>query len=60
MVCDLNQKINVLWSFIKSHRKKKILVFMQVSEIVFLDKLFSKPPSSTFSSHLKRDTTMIT
>ena len=60
MVCDLNQKINVLWSFIKSHRKKKILVFMQVSEIVFLDQLFSKPPSSTFSSHLKRDTTMIT
>ena len=31
MVCDLNQKIDVLWSFIKSHVKKKVLVFMQVN-----------------------------
>ncbi len=29
MVCELDQKIDILWSFIKSHRKKKILVFVQ-------------------------------
>ena len=29
MVCDLDKKLDVLWSFIKNHRKSKILVFMQ-------------------------------
>ncbi len=29
MVCDLEQKLDLLWSFVKSHRRKKILVFLQ-------------------------------
>jgi ATP-dependent RNA helicase DDX10/DBP4 len=29
MVCPLDQKIDILWSFIKNHRKKKVLVFLQ-------------------------------
>ena len=33
MVLELNKKIDVLWSFIKSHKRKKILVFMQVTAI---------------------------
>ena len=28
-VCELDQKLDMLWSFVKSHRKKKILVFVQ-------------------------------
>ncbi len=28
-VCELDQKVDVLWSFIKNHRKKKVLVFLQ-------------------------------
>ncbi len=29
MVCQLHQKLDILWSFIKAHRKNKILVFAQ-------------------------------
>ena len=29
IVCELHEKINMLWSFLKSHKKKKLLVFMQ-------------------------------
>jgi len=28
-VCELNDKLNMLWSFVKSHKKKKVLVFVQ-------------------------------
>ncbi|CAG2169810.1 unnamed protein product [Oppiella nova] len=28
IVCDLEDKLNMLWSFIRSHKKHKILVFM--------------------------------
>lgn len=29
VVCPLEQKIDMLWSFVKSHKKKKILIFVQ-------------------------------
>ena len=28
-VCDLGDKLNMLWSFVKSHKRKKLLVFVQ-------------------------------
>lgn len=28
VVCDLHEKVNMLWSFIRNHLKQKILVFM--------------------------------
>jgi superfamily II DNA/RNA helicase len=28
IVCDLHEKVNMLWSFIRNHLKQKILVFM--------------------------------
>lgn len=36
VICELNKKLDILWSFIKSHLKSKVLVFLssgkQVSE----------------------------
>ena len=29
MVCNLDQKVDLLWSFLKSHKKQKTLVFLQ-------------------------------
>ena len=36
MVCDLHQKLDLLWSFVKNHLKSKILVFIQSCKQVFI------------------------
>ena len=36
MVCDLHQKLDLLWSFVKNHLKSKILVFIQSCKQVFV------------------------
>lgn len=43
IVCELEQKINTLWSFIKNHRKKKVLVFMQsCKQVKYVEELFKR------------------
>ena len=43
MVCELSEKVNILWSFLKSHKRKKVLVFMQsCKQVKYLNELFRK------------------
>ena len=43
MVCELSEKLNILWSFLKSHRRKKVLVFMQsCKQVKYVNELFRK------------------
>ena len=43
IVCELHDKINILWSFIKSHKKKKLLVFMQsCKQVKYVAELFKR------------------
>ncbi|XP_029356304.1 probable ATP-dependent RNA helicase DDX10 [Echeneis naucrates] len=43
VVCDLHQKINMLYSFIKSHLKKKIIVFFACcKEVQYLFRAFCR------------------
>ena len=45
MVCELHEKLNVLWSFIKSHIKDKIIVFMSTcKEVKFMHEAFKNQP----------------
>jgi ATP-dependent RNA helicase DDX10/DBP4 len=49
IVCELNQKLNLLWSFIKAHLRQKILVFMSTcKQVKYVYELFCrmKPGSS--------------
>ena len=43
IVCELHDKINMLWSFLKSHKKKKLLVFMQsCKQVKYVSELFKR------------------
>ncbi|RWS08741.1 putative ATP-dependent RNA helicase DDX10-like protein [Dinothrombium tinctorium] len=43
IVCELHDKLNILWSFIKSHRKHKILVFMSsCKQVKYVYELFCR------------------
>ena len=47
-ICELNDKINMLWSFIKSHKKKKLLVFMQsCKQVKYVQELFKRLKCNT-------------
>ncbi|PIK54857.1 putative ATP-dependent RNA helicase DDX10 [Apostichopus japonicus] len=52
IVCELQQKINILFSFIKAHRNKKVLVFMaSCKQVKFTFEVFCKlRPSTTVMS----------
>ena len=39
-MCDLGDKMDVLWSFIKNHLKKKILIFMSSCKQVRLKLIY--------------------
>ena len=48
VICHLGDKINLIWSFIKSHRKKKCLIFMQsCKQVKFVQELFKRLKVST-------------
>ncbi|XP_067949872.1 probable ATP-dependent RNA helicase DDX10 [Watersipora subatra] len=48
LVCDLSQKLNLLWFFIKNHLKSKILVFVQTAKQVrYMHQAFEKMRSGT-------------
>jgi len=43
IVTDLDNKINILWSFLKSHRKKKTLVFLQsCKQVKYINEIFCR------------------
>ena len=43
IVCELSEKINILWSFLKSHKRKKILVFMQsCKQVKYVHEIFRR------------------
>ncbi|XP_023348850.1 probable ATP-dependent RNA helicase DDX10 [Eurytemora carolleeae] len=43
IVTDLQNKINILWSFLKNHKKKKILVFMQsCKQVKYIYEIFCR------------------
>ena len=43
MVCELSEKLNILWSFLKSHKRKKVLVFLQsCKQVKYVSELFRK------------------
>nr|XP_022913218.1 probable ATP-dependent RNA helicase DDX10 [Onthophagus taurus] len=43
MICDLDQKVSVLWSFIKNHLKKKTIVFLSTcKQVKFFNEMFCK------------------
>ena len=43
MVCELSEKLNILWSFLKSHKRKKVLVFLQsCKQVKYVCELFRK------------------
>jgi len=43
IVVELHQKVDILWSFLKNHRKKKILVFMQsCKQVKYLYEIFCR------------------
>ncbi len=53
MVCTLDQKVDVLWSFIKSHCKKKVLVFLQsCKQVKYYSDLFRRLRAPTQISAL--------
>ena len=48
VICNLGDKINMIWSFIKNHRKKKCLIFMQsCKQVKFVQELFKRLKVST-------------
>jgi ATP-dependent RNA helicase DDX10/DBP4 len=43
IVCPLSEKLNILWSFLKSHRRKKVLVFMQsCKQVKYVHEIFRR------------------
>ena len=43
IVCNLDEKIDLLWSFIKTYRKKKIIVFVQCcKQVKYYSDLFKR------------------
>ncbi|CAG2106421.1 unnamed protein product [Medioppia subpectinata] len=43
IVCDLEDKLNMLWSFIKSHKKQKVVVFMSsCKQVKYCNDLFCR------------------
>jgi len=43
IVCDLEDKVNMMWSFVKSHKRKKMLVFVQsCKQAKYLTELFKR------------------
>lgn len=43
MVCDLQDKVNVLWSFIKTHLRSKVIVFLSTcKQVKFMYEAFKK------------------
>ena len=43
LVCELHEKIDLLWSFLKSHQKQKIMVFMaSCKQVKYLFELFCR------------------
>ncbi|RWS24542.1 putative ATP-dependent RNA helicase DDX10-like protein, partial [Leptotrombidium deliense] len=43
IVCELHDKLNLLWSFLKSHKKHKILVFLSTcKQVKYVYELFCK------------------
>ena len=50
MRIELHDKINLLWSFIKSHKRQKLLVFMQSCKQVKVRKIFKTSLKILFCS----------
>ena len=43
VVCELQEKVNVLWSFIKSHLRSKVIVFLSTcKQVKFMYEAFKK------------------
>ena len=43
MVCELQEKVNVVWSFIKTHLRSKIIVFLSTcKQVKFMYEAFKK------------------
>lgn len=56
VVCELQDKINMLWSFIKTHKRKKMLIFMQsCKQVKYVHELFKrlKCPTTLLALHGK-------
>ena len=48
VVCELKDKVNLVWSFIKNHKRKKLLIFMQsCKQVKFIHELFRRLKVST-------------
>ena len=48
VVCELKDKVNLIWSFIKNHKRKKLLIFMQsCKQVKFIHELFRRLKVST-------------
>eukprot|EP00093_Oithona_nana_P008336 08336.XXX_198976_201002_1 [CDS] Oithona nana genome sequencing. len=48
VVCELKDKVNLVWSFIKNHKRKKLLIFMQsCKQVKFIHELFKRLKVST-------------
>ena len=42
-LCELHEKVNVLWSFIKSHLRSKVIVFLSTcKQVKFMYEAFKK------------------
>ena len=43
MVCELHEKFNVLWSFIKTHLRSKVIIFLSTcKQVKFMYEAFKK------------------
>ncbi|KAL3133940.1 hypothetical protein ABBQ32_008387 [Trebouxia sp. C0010 RCD-2024] len=43
MVCELHEKVNVLWSFIKTHLRSKVIIFLSTcKQVKFMYEAFKK------------------
>ena len=43
MVCELHDKVNVLWSFIKTHLRSKVIIFLSTcKQVKFMYEAFKK------------------
>ena len=48
ILCELQDKINLLWSFIKTHKRQKLLVFMQsCKQVKYIHELFKRLKCNT-------------
>merc|ERR1712062_175767 len=48
ILCELQDKINLLWSFIKTHKRQKLLVFMQsCKQVKYVHELFKRLKCNT-------------